>query len=90
MTDQEFDALDELYFVISFPEMLRNLSWTEQELLPVLTLLLEKELVKCIDPETEDELNLTTAELRKQYKKVFFLATKKGLMEHNSREQDNG
>ena len=86
MTDQEFDALDELYFVISFRELLRNLSWSEQELLIVLKTLLSKELVKGIDPESEEEIELSSTSLDKVYNKILFLATKKGLMEHNSRE----
>ncbi|HSZ72751.1 MAG TPA: hypothetical protein VK750_08740 [Cytophagaceae bacterium] len=86
MTDQEFDALDELYFVISFRELQRNLSWTEQELLVVLKNLLSKELIKGIDPGSEEEMELSSAILDKVYDKVLFLATKKGLMEHNSRE----
>ncbi|MDB5272782.1 MAG: hypothetical protein JWO58_1149 [Chitinophagaceae bacterium] len=86
MTDQEFEVLDELYFVISFKELMRNLSWTEVELLPVLKSLLLKELVKCIDPESEEEIERSAIELEKRYQKILFLATKKGLMEHNSRE----
>jgi hypothetical protein len=87
VTDQEFDVLDELYFVISFRELIRNLSWLEQDLLPVLKGLVEKELVKCIDPQSEEEMELSMDELGKQFNKILFLATKKGLMEHNSREE---
>lgn len=87
MTDQEFDVLDELYFVISFQDLMRNLSWSEQELLPVLTELIATALVKCIDPQSEEELELSVTEVARQYKKILFLATKKGLMEHNSREE---
>jgi hypothetical protein len=87
VTDQEFDVLDELYFVISFQDLMRNLSWAEQDLLSVLQALFAKELVKCIDPQSEEEMELSSAALQKQYKKILFLATKKGLMEHNSREE---
>lgn len=87
MTDQEFDILDELYFVISFQELMRNLSWPVEDVLPVLKELVAKELVKCIDPQSEEEVELSAAELDKQYNKILFLATKKGLMEHNSREE---
>jgi len=87
VTDQEFDILDELYFVISFQDLMRNLSWPAEEVLPVLKDLVAKEMVKCIDPQSEDEIELSLADLDKQYKKILFLATKKGLMEHNSREE---
>ena len=87
MTDQEFDVLDELYFVISFQDLMRNLSWPAEAVLPVLKELVSKELVKCIDPQSEEEVELSLSELDKQYHKILFLATKKGLMEHNSREE---
>ncbi|MBC7487199.1 MAG: hypothetical protein H7282_10660 [Cytophagaceae bacterium] len=87
MTDQEFDVLDELYFVTSFQDLMRNLSWPAEAVLPVLKELMAKELVKCIDPQSEEEVELSLSELDKQYKKILFLATKKGLMEHNSREE---
>ncbi|MDB5257634.1 MAG: hypothetical protein JWM14_2329 [Chitinophagaceae bacterium] len=87
MTDQEFDILDELYFVISFQDLMRNLSWSASDILPVLKQLVAKEMVKCIDPQSEEEVTLSVADLDKQYNKILFLATKKGLMEHNSREE---
>ena len=87
MTDQEFDVLDELYFVISFQDLTRNLSWPAEELLPVLKELVKNEMVKCIDPQTEEEVELSAPQLDKQYNKILFLASKKGLMEHNSREE---
>jgi hypothetical protein len=87
VTDQEFDILDELYFVISFQELTRNLSWPAADVLPVLKDLIAKEMVKCIDPQSEEEMELSLTDLDKQYQKILFLATKKGLMEHNSREE---
>lgn len=85
MTDQEFEVLDELYFVISFHDLIRNLSWKAEELLPVLVQLYERGMVKCIDPLRDEEIELTPIELEQMYPKLLFLATKKGLMEHNSR-----
>lgn len=87
MTEQEFDVLDELYFVISFQDLMRNLSWPATDVLAVLKELVEKEMVKCIDPQTEEEIELSASELDKKHHKILFLATKKGLMEHNSREE---
>ena len=87
VTDQEFDVLDELYFVISFQDLTRNLSWSAPDLLLVLKELVMQEMVKCIDPLSEEEVELTSAQLDKQHHKILFLATKKGLMEHNSREE---
>ncbi len=87
MTDQEFDVLDELYFVISFQDLMRNLSWSAPDLLAVLKELVEQEMVKGIDPQTEEEIELSASDLDKKHNKILFLATKKGLMEHNSREE---
>jgi len=86
VTDQEFDILDELYFVISFQDLMRNLSWPVEDVLPVLKELVVKEMVKCIDPQSEEEVELSLSDLDRKYNKILFLATKKGLIEHNSRE----
>lgn len=86
MTDQEFDILDELYFVISFQDLMKNLSWPVEDVLPVLKELVVKEMVKCIDPQSEEEVELSLSDLDRKYNKILFLATKKGLIEHNSRE----
>lgn len=84
MTDLEFDLLDELYFVISFQEILATLSWSSEVLSEELEKLLQKEWIKTIERETMLELTLVppTAD----YHKYLFLATKKGLLAHNCKD----
>ncbi len=82
MTDEEFNVLDELYFVIPFSE-LRNLTEYEDEIL-IKTLMSLKEkgwikFLKDVDMEW-DEINLTNDQIQQ----TLFLATKSGLLAHNS------
>lgn len=86
MTHKEFDILDELYFVTSFTSLKSSLDWPCRDLIIELRQLIAKEWVKCIDPDTDQEITgQPQEELEKQYETILFLATKKGLMEHNSR-----
>ncbi len=86
MTDKEFDILDELYFVTSFPELKSNSGMSCPDLIVELRQLIAKSWIKCIDPDTEQDISdQPIEELEKQYETILFLATKKGLMEHNSR-----
>lgn len=84
MTDHEFDVLDELYFVISFNEILEAVDLEEAALLSVLKTLLEKGWIKCFRNHSEEvlpyELNMD-----QHYQKYSYLATKSGLLAHNGR-----
>lgn len=84
MTDLEFDLLDELYFVISFQEILVELNWTSDVLSQELEKLLQKEWIKTIERETMLELTLVPPSA--DYHKYLFLATKKGLLAHNCKD----
>lgn len=84
MTDLEFDLLDELYFVISFQEILAELSWTSAVLSQELEKLIQKEWIKTIERETM--LELTQVPSTADYHKYLFLATKKGLLAHNCKD----
>lgn len=84
MTDQEFDVLDELYFVQPFSFLIEELEMEEEELKQVLWSLLQKGYIKCLfnmnDEVFEDELNFEV-----EFKNYFYLASKKGLLAHNGR-----
>jgi hypothetical protein len=82
MTDQEFDLLDELYFVQHYSELKRQLSWEDDLLLRLLKNLYEKELIKCF--RTPDDEVFQVDNLYLEGKTYYYLATKKGLMIHNS------
>lgn len=83
MTDQEFDVLDELYFLQSFDELSASVTMEEHELKNILRLLISKKWVKCQKSFSEllanDEINFEN-----NYRIYYYLATKEGLLRHNS------
>ncbi len=85
MTDLEFDLLDELYFVNSYQSVADSLGWDESILVKTLHSVLDKGWLRCYkSPEEEipeEEINLDS-----EYRKYFYLASKKGLFAHNSTE----
>jgi hypothetical protein len=82
MSDEEFDVLDELYFVQTYTFLKETLGWEDKKLLATLVLLLEKGWVKCYtepDQECFEAINL-----QEVGKGLLYLATKKGLMAHTT------
>ncbi|MTI32783.1 hypothetical protein [Xanthovirga aplysinae] len=83
MTDLEYEVLDELYFVQSYSQLSQSTDVAEEKLFAVLKDLLKNHWIKCLkSPEEEvfdEDLNF-----EKYYKHYYYLATKKGLMAHNS------
>lgn len=82
MTDSEFDLLDEVYFVQPFEYIKVTLKWDEELLLKTLQSLYSQGYIKCLD--TPDHERFDEVDVLKEGGKLFFLATKKGLMAHNS------
>lgn len=84
MTDQEFDVLDELYFVQPFDYLMDELSMSVKELKLTLNSLLAQGWIKCLynmnDEVFEDELDFEN-----QFREYFYLASKAGLLAHNGR-----
>jgi hypothetical protein len=82
MTNDEFDLLDELYFVQAYSYLKDTLGWEDDQLLVTLQSLFEKEYIKCLlepDEEVFDQVDL-----KAKGKDLYYLATKKGLMNHNA------
>jgi hypothetical protein len=82
MSDEEFDVLDELYFVQPYAFLQETLAWEDKRLLDTLTSLVEKGWVKCFtepDQECFEAVNLQVVG-----KELLYLATKKGLMAHTT------
>ncbi|EON79415.1 hypothetical protein ADIS_0105 [Lunatimonas lonarensis] len=82
MTDDEFDLLDELYFLQSYEYLKETLGWEHSRLVATLDLLYAKEFVKCYSaPDTEvfGEVNL-----ERDGHRFYYLATKMGLLKHNA------
>jgi len=84
MTDQEFDVLDELYFVQPYNYLLEELEIEDAELKSVLVQLVEKGWVKCFLSMQEEALS-QELQLEEKYREYFYLASKEGLMAHNGR-----
>jgi hypothetical protein len=83
MTENEFDVLDELYFLQSYQYLLNTLQIEDDILKSTLQELISKGWVRCyITPSDEVEFNRSTFE--KEYKDYHYLASKAGLLAHNS------
>ncbi|WP_114749165.1 hypothetical protein [Pleomorphovibrio marinus] len=82
MTDDEFDLIDELYFVQPYSYLKETLDWEDEKLLVILQRLLEKEWIKCL--YAPDEEIFGDFDISKEGKQLFYLATKKGLIHHNT------
>ena len=84
MTDQQFDLLDELYFIQSFDDLQLALGWSEENLKGVLAELVKKGWVRCYLNKNE-EVVPGDIRLEKNYNHYFYLASKAGLFAHNGR-----
>lgn len=84
MSEPEFLILDELYFLQSFDDLLALTGLSAVELQQALSGMLQKGWVKCL-LSREGEEPAGTAEFNSRYASLFYLATKAGLMAHNSR-----
>lgn len=83
MSDLEFDVLDELYFVQPFSELVQSTQLEEDLLKKVLKKLIVKQFVKCLNNAT-DEIPADEVDFDKDYRRMVYLATKSGLLAHNS------
>lgn len=82
MNNEEFDLLDELYFVQNYDFIKESLGWENELLLNTLNGLYQAGMIKCLsapDSERFDVVNIFS-----EGKNLFYLATKKGLMAHNT------
>ena len=83
MSDEEFDVIDELYFVTPYKELKSALDFTDNSLQSILINLIEKGWVKLF-VTVDEEADLSQVDIDKDFQSCFFLASKKGLFEHNT------
>ena len=83
MTDEEFDVLDELYFVIRFDDLLEATEKDADELIKILKSLFSKGWIKVLKT-VDDEVPDSEIDMDNSSSEYYFLATKKGLLAHNS------
>ncbi|MFT6213911.1 MAG: DNA-binding HxlR family transcriptional regulator [Roseivirga sp.] len=84
MTDEEFDVLDELYFVQSFDFLKEESNLNSEILTLTLKALIEKGWVKCF-ADRPALVPIHEKSLGKEWETYFYLATKDGLLAHNGR-----
>lgn len=83
MNELEIDLMDELYFVQSYNEVKSALEWEDEILQKHLLDLHQKEYVKMLINHDEEYEGATNGEKSIPWMNLYFLATKKGLLEHN-------
>ncbi|MGF1635948.1 MAG: hypothetical protein ACFCUU_02665 [Cyclobacteriaceae bacterium] len=83
MNDIEFEIMDELYFIQTYQNLQKELQLNDDELAHWLKELVAKGWVKCFIGNNDEVFNpLPTFE--NQYKNYHYLATKDGLLAHNT------
>jgi len=84
MSNEEYEILDELYFISQFDRLLGNLNMEEESLKELLIVLYKKGWLRILEDDSEKDVeNLDF--FHKNYKKYHYLASKAGLLVHNSR-----
>ena len=84
MTDIEFNILDELYFMIDFESLSINLDINISILEKEFKVMLEKKWVSIFEDDISAEIMYDNEKFKENFKSYYYLATKKGLFEHNS------
>ena len=83
MTKQEFEILDELYFLISYPDLVERVEMPEENLREELGKMVQKEWVRCFRKVDED-VDWVDVDFENQFANYHYLASKAGLLAHNS------
>lgn len=84
MDNQEFDLLDELYFVKNIEELVETSDMERPVVKNVLMRLIKKHWVKILDSR-DNEIPFNPSEFEEQLNNYHFIATKAGLLAHNGR-----
>jgi len=85
VTDPEFDILDELYFVASFRDLTQKTGLSEAALKQGLRSLLEQGLIRSFWPDPDTELAYEESSFGAISQDCYYLASKEGLLQHNTR-----
>ena len=83
MTDDEFNIIDELYFVTSYQDLKEGCQLSDEVLQTNLISLVKEGLVR-VYKNVDEASELQQINLKDHFKKYFYLASKKGLFEHNT------
>ena len=85
MNEIEYDIIDELYFVTSYGDIATALNLNEEELSLYLAELIKKGYIKALFPDPDTEVEFDENLFWANFRQYFYLATKAGLISHNSR-----
>lgn len=83
MTDQEFDIIDELYFVTAYKDLKEATGLTDVQLATNLIEMANKGWIR-VYKNVDEESELEQLNMKKDYQSYFYLASKKGLFKHNT------
>jgi len=84
MTELEFDIIDEMYFLVSFDRLQQEVSLEAGLLADQLASLHTKGWIRILAGE-EDATPSALANFKEEYRNYNYLASKAGLLAHNSR-----
>ncbi len=84
MTDIEYDIIDELYFVTPYKTLLEESGYDDLTLKKNLIELIEKGFIK-VYMKMDEEIEMHNLDMENSFQSYYYLASKKGLFEHNSR-----
>lgn len=84
MTDDEFDVLDELYFIRDFNSLSDSLDISEENTRDILESLITKNWVRVFYPQ-DREIAYDSSKYHSDYKKYYYIASKEGLLAHNGK-----
>ncbi len=84
MSELEFVVLDELYFIISFEALSKNLVCADKELIHCLQGLLDKGWIKLMETVENGQLPPVAFNIAQDPLLYHYLATKDGLIAHHS------
>ena len=82
MTDLVYELLDELYFINNFEKLNEVIKLEESLLKKELWHLIELEWIICFDQDVE--MNISLLDFDSNFKKYHYIASKKGLLAHNT------
>lgn len=83
MTDDEFDIIDELYFVTAYHDLKKATDFPDEKLKANLIHMAKQGWVR-VYKSVDEESELESLDIENDFHSYFYLASKKGLFEHNS------
>ena len=84
MKDEEYDILDELYFVTPFSVLKKETGLLDDILKHHLINLINNGFIK-VYVSMDQEAEIEKLDMEEKFDRYYYLASKKGLFEHNSK-----